>query len=125
VPHVRLRVNGTPDTEVALWEWLRTDPQLRGQTTRVPAPAPVEAMGAATEIVVALASTGTLAAVARTVEVWLTQRHSDVTVTAILPDGRQMTLDARRVPVGDLEKLLNTTNDHERETTDVPPPAAH
>jgi len=63
-------------------------------------------MGGAPELVVALASTGTLVAVARTIGVWLTHRHSDVTVTVTLPDGATVILDAQRVQAGDVERLL-------------------
>ena len=88
MPQVRLSVDGAPDTGVALWQWLRAEPELRGQVSREQVPTEAGAMGGATELVVALASTGTLAAVARTVGVWLTHRHGDVTVT--LPDGKTL-----------------------------------
>lgn len=109
VPQVRLSVDGAPDVEVRLWQWLQAAPGLRGQVRREQMPADVEAMGGASELVVALASTGTLTVLARTVGVWLTHRHSDVTVTVTLPDGAKVALDARRVQAGDVERLLQAT----------------
>jgi hypothetical protein len=68
-------------------------------------------MGGTTELVVTLASTGTLAVVARSVGVWLAHRHSDVTVTVTLPDGATVALDAKRVRAGDVEQLLQAASD--------------
>jgi len=108
VPQVRLNVDGVADTdaEVALWDWLRAEPELRGLVVRQQAQPQPGTMGVDQELLVALTSTGTLAAVARTVGVWLIHRHSTVTVTLTLPDGATVALDAHRVQADDVERLL-------------------
>jgi hypothetical protein len=121
VSQLRLSVDGGRDADVALWQWLRGAPDLRGKISREQGPSPAGAMGGTTELVVALASTGTLAAVARAVGVWLTQRHADITVTITLPDGRTVALDAQRVQPGDVERLLQTCSD--ATPPELPPPA--
>jgi hypothetical protein len=121
VSQLRLKVDGADDAEVALWEWLRAEPDLRGLVGRDQAPAAAGEMGAFTELVVTLASTGTLAAVARTVGVWLTQRRADITVTITLPEGRTVALDARRVQAEDVGRLLHAAGDALAPSTDTPP----
>jgi hypothetical protein len=76
-------------------------------------------MGASTDLVVQTAATvagaGALwAALSRSLSVWLTQRRSDITVKVIGPDGRQVSLNAKRV--ADPEKLL-------RQVLEAPTPA--
>lgn len=117
---VRLSVDGPPGAEVALWQWLRAEPELRGQVRREQVAAEAGAMDGATGLVVALASTGTLAAVARAVVVWLTHRHGDYTVTVIWPDGATVALDAKRAQAGDVERLLRVAEETSL-SPDMPP----
>jgi hypothetical protein len=93
----------------ALWDWLRNEPELRGRVRLGSAPTPEGVMGSSSEFVVqvatAMAGAGALwAALSRSLSVWLTQRRSDITVKVTGPDGRHISLDAKRV--ADPEKLL-------------------
>jgi Effector Associated Constant Component 1 len=67
-------------------------------------------MGATTEIIIEAISSGALAglvaALAKSLQVWLTQRRADVAVKISGPGGREVVLDAKRIP--DAEHLLNT-----------------
>jgi hypothetical protein len=106
---VRIAVDGRDTDAEALWDWLRNEPELRGRLRADSAPTPEDAMGASTELVVQAAATvagaGALwAALSRSLSVWLTQRRSDITVKVTGPDGRQVSLNAKRV--ADPEKLL-------------------
>ena len=101
---LRLSIEG-PDTDaLSLWEWLRSDDALRGHVDRRAAPAPPGSMGALTEVVVALGSSGVAAAVASAVQTWLTQRHTDVRIVVTDPGGRTCELDAKRAK--DADRLL-------------------
>jgi hypothetical protein len=101
-----LHVESVADVEPVLWEWLLTQSDLRGCVTRRHAAASPNSMGTATEIVVALTSGGTLAALAHALEVWLINRRSDVVVTVTMPTGLKAALDARRIKAGDAQTLL-------------------
>jgi hypothetical protein len=51
-----------------------------------------------------MASAGVMTALARSLSVWLVQRRSDLTVNVTGPDGRQVSVSARRVT--DPEQIL-------------------
>lgn len=92
---VQLTVSGARDGDAALWEWLRGVPELRGHLSRRSAP-PVEGrMGAGADLVVVLASTGAVTALARSLQTWLAGRRSDVTVEVTGPGGRRMSVTGR------------------------------
>ncbi|MEV0705860.1 hypothetical protein AB0I53_49275 [Saccharopolyspora sp. NPDC050389] len=98
--HARVRVTAGREQQAelrSLGEWLRQEDDLRGYVSlEQPTPAPGE-MGALSEVlVVALSTGGAVTALARSVSVWLQQRHSDVTIEVSNSD-RTVTLDARRV----------------------------
>ncbi|MFC6016636.1 hypothetical protein ACFP2T_10530 [Plantactinospora solaniradicis] len=117
---VRISVDGRDADFEALWEWLRSEPDIRGRLRLGSLPTPEGTMGSSTEVVVqaaaAMAGAGALwAALSRSLAVWLTQRRSDITVTVTGPDGRKVSLNAKRVT--DPENLL-------REVLNVPVQAA-
>ncbi len=108
----------------SLWRWLREEPELRGHLSRAdPLPHPdrsrslvvaiattaaatagvVAAAGAGPAVVVAATST-VLPVLARVLTTWLRTRRSDVTITLTGPDGRQVSLDAKKA--NDAENLL-------------------
>jgi hypothetical protein len=63
-------------------------------------------MGSFTELIVGVISSGAATVLARSLQVWLAQRRADVKLKVAGPQGRQIVLDAKRVP--DAEHLLNT-----------------
>jgi hypothetical protein len=81
---------------VALLEWLRGVPELRGRVQRERVTAQPGQQGASGDLVVALASTGAATALVTSLQVWLTNRHTDVTMSVSVPDGRQVTVTATR-----------------------------
>ncbi len=111
-------MDGRDADRESLWDWLRNEPELRGrlQLSAAPTPTPGEAMGAPTDLVVqvsaALAGAGAVwAALARSLSVWLVQRRSDLTITVTGPEGRKVSVSAKRVadPEQILRSVLETT----------------
>jgi hypothetical protein len=102
----RIVVDGADADVESLWDWLRREPGLRGQVRMDGAAAPAGAMGVSVELVVAMSGAGAVAAVARSLSVWLEQRRSDLSVRVTAPDGRKASVSARRV--SDPERLLRS-----------------
>ena len=99
---------GTAVDIEALYGWLHHEPELRGAVRSRQVASTTETMGAATEIVIALASSGTIGALARSVTTWLAererQRRADLTLRLKTTDGRTILLEAQRIT--DVESLL-------------------
>jgi hypothetical protein len=93
---VKVTVSGTRDIDAVLWDWLCGVPELRGHLRRETAAAQSGDMGPSTDLVVALASTGAATALVTSLQVWLTNRHTDVTVNVTATNGRQVSLNATR-----------------------------
>jgi membrane-associated two-gene conflict system component 1 (EACC1) len=89
-----------------LASWLGREPELRGRVgPELAAPAAGELGAAAEVLVAALGSGGAVSALAVSLRGFLSRpRRSDVRVIVEGPDGRRVTLDARRV--GDVESLV-------------------
>lgn len=108
----RITVEGNSADLESLWSWLRNEPQLRGSVKTRTAALPDGALGASTELVVVLATSGsgTVAVLARAISRWLIerdrQRYSPVTVTVTRPDGGQISVSTPRA--GEAEQLLRT-----------------
>lgn len=102
---LRIAVEGSDTDAEALWEWLGNEPALRGRLTSVAAPPARGTMGAVSEVVVQLAATAAVwTALAQSMSTWLSHRRSDVDITLRTPDGRQVTVNAKRVR--DVEALV-------------------
>jgi hypothetical protein len=109
VASVIVGVAGARDVDVALLEWLRTVPELRGRVQRDRTSARPGEQGASGDLVVAVASTGAATALATSLQVWLANRHTDVTVSVSVPGGRQVTLNAAHAPdLTQVRELLST-----------------
>ncbi|KAA5831186.1 hypothetical protein ABT337_00295 [Saccharopolyspora hirsuta] len=99
---VRIRVLEARDQHEelrSLHQWLSLEDELRGQVSLdQPAPRPGEMGTLADALVVALSAGGAVTVLARSLSVWLQQRHSDITVE-IEDDGsqRRVTVDAKRI----------------------------
>jgi hypothetical protein len=63
-------------------------------------------MGAVVDVIVGVVSSGAATTLAKSLQVWLTQRRADVTLKLSGPDGRKIDLDAKRIP--DADRLVNT-----------------
>ena len=118
---LHITVGGRDSDVESLGDWLRSEPELRGHLRRGETPAPVGAMGASTELIVGVISSGAATALARSLQVWLAQRRADVTIDVAGPQGRHIVLDAKRVP--DAEHLLNTALGWAEDAPPVPPAA--
>lgn len=92
---VRLTVGGVVDGDVVLWEWLRTVPELRGRVGRQSDLSAEGQMGVGTDLVAVLASTGAATALARSLQTWLSNRRSNVTVTVAGPGGRRVSVSGQ------------------------------
>ncbi|GAA2384083.1 effector-associated constant component EACC1 [Dactylosporangium salmoneum] len=97
-----LSVNGRPTDQDELRNWLRLEDDLRGRTriTSSPSNRP-DTMGPGTDVVVQVVAslagaTALWGTVARSISTYLTQRHSDITIDVIAPDGRRYSITANR-----------------------------
>jgi hypothetical protein len=108
---VRLAVDG--DELFSLRDWLSQEDGLRGRVRLVDRPGAADEMGVATELVVmAGAAVPVVSVLARAVTTWLVQRRSDVTIRVTAPDGRQVSVNAKRI--ADPEKLIREVLDEGR-----------
>jgi hypothetical protein len=106
VADLRITVSGRDSDVESLRDWLGSEPEFRGHFRQDEVPGPGGAMGASTGLIVGVISSGAATALARSLQVWLAQRRADVKLNVAGPQGRQIVLDAKRVP--DAEHLLNT-----------------
>jgi hypothetical protein len=106
VADLHITVDGRDSDLESLQDWLRNEPELRGHLRQGEIPGPVGAMGASTELIIGVVSSGAATTLVRSLQVWLAQRRADVKLKVTGPQGRQIVLDAKRVP--DAEHLLNT-----------------
>jgi hypothetical protein len=106
VADLHIAVDGQDSDVESLQDWLRSEPEFRGQLRQGEAPGPDGAMGAVVDVIVGVASSGAATALATSLQVWLTQRRADVALKVSGPGGRKVVLDAKRIP--DAERLLNT-----------------
>ena len=118
---LRITVDGQDTDAGSLREWLRREPQLRGHLRQGETPAPAGAMGASTELIIGVVSSGAATALARSLQVWLAQRRADVKLKVAGPQGRQVILDAKRVR---RQHLLNTALGWAERAPAPPPPEA-
>jgi hypothetical protein len=107
-----IAVDGSDADAEAFWDWLNRERELRGHLasgTASPAPG---TMGATTEFILELATiaagaSGVWSALAQSVSTWLVHRQrssqEDIKVTITMPNGQQITIDAKRAQ--DLEAL--------------------
>jgi hypothetical protein len=120
---VRIHVSGGRNADARLVDWLRKVDELRGQVHRVPRQAEPDDMGAGADLVVALASTSAATALVTSLQVWLTNRHSDVDVTVVDPNGGKVEFKGKRVhDFSALEVLLLALLQRDRERADPPAP---
>jgi Effector Associated Constant Component 1 len=106
VAELRITVEGQDRDVESLRDWLRNEPEFRGHLRQGEAPSPDGAMGAVSELIVGVVSSGAATALARSLQVWLVQRRADIKLNIAGPQGRQIVLDAKRV--ADAEHLLKT-----------------
>jgi Effector Associated Constant Component 1 len=106
VADLRITVDGRDSDVESLQDWLRGEPEFRGHLRQGEAPAPDGAMGAVADVIVGVVSSGAATTLAKSLQVWLTQRRADVTLKVRGPEGREVALDAKRIP--DAERLLTT-----------------
>lgn len=118
---LHITVDGRDSDVESLRDWLRNEPELRGHLRQGETPSPVGAMGASTELIVGVVSSGAATALVRSLQVWLAQRRADVKLNVAGPQGRQIVLDAKRVP--NAEHLLNTALGWAAGAPPTPPPA--
>ncbi|NRQ39584.1 hypothetical protein HII36_48315, partial [Nonomuraea sp. NN258] len=100
----------------ALTGWLKEQRELQGRIRSAGRmPGATELGGAAEWLTIALGSGGAGLALARALSVWLTNRHSDVSITVTTPAGT-VTVEAKRT--GDALPLLRQVLDQRADATD-------
>ncbi|WP_216903482.1 effector-associated constant component EACC1 [Nocardia alni] len=124
-PLLQIRL-GHPDDASSLIEWLRRDVELSEQVQmQVKVRYTGGSIDAAVQVLsVALGSGGVGAMLANALSTWLTQRHSDITLTVSAPDGRRIELDAHRVHempqlLDHVAQMLNTAKPEEQQPSDT------
>ncbi len=103
---LHITVDGRDGDVESLQDWLRGEPEFRGHLRQGETPGPDGAMGAVVDVIVGVVSSGAATTLAKSLQVWLTQRRADVKITVAGPEGREVVLDAKRIP--DAERLVNT-----------------
>jgi len=119
----QIAVNGSGVDQASLHDWLMREKALRGYVGPQYRQPPVGAMGVPADMMVQVAATAAgatavWAALAKSLTVWLTQRRSDVEITVNGPDGRTVTVNAKRIP--DPETLTRMVLDVAAESPDTP-----
>src|SRR5260370_13096644 len=94
VTDLRIIVGGRDGDQDCLWDWLRHEPDFRGHIRQGETPGPAGTMGASTELIVGVVSSGAATALVTSLQVRLTQRRADVNVSITGPQGRKIVLDA-------------------------------
>jgi len=90
VADLRITVDGRDSDVESLQDWLRGEPEFRGQLRQGEATGPDGAMGAVVDVIVGVASSGAATTLAKSLQVWLTQRRADVALTVTGPEGRRL-----------------------------------
>ena len=103
---LHITVDGRDSDVESLQDWLRAEPEFRGHLRQGEAPGPAGAQGAVVDVIIGVVSSGAATALATSLQVWLTQRRADVALKVSGPGGREVVLDAKRIP--DAERLVNT-----------------
>jgi hypothetical protein len=103
---LRITVDGGDSDTESLQDWLRSEPEFRGYLRQGETAGPAGAMGAVVDVIVGVVSSGAATTLAQSLQVWLTQRRADVVLKVSGPGGREVVLDAKRIP--DAERLVNT-----------------
>lgn len=99
---VQIQVTGGPagsDTTLVreLHAWLQREDELRGRVRlRSAGPAPGQ-MGAMTELVLTAVSSGTVAALVASAQLWIKQRRADLSIVVRHPDGKEVEIDAQQI----------------------------
>jgi hypothetical protein len=106
VADLHITVDGRDSDVESLQDWLHAEPEFRGHLHQGEAPGPDGAMGAVVDVIVGVVSSGAATTLAKSLQVWLTQRRADVALNVSGPEGREVVLDAKRIP--DAERLVKT-----------------
>jgi Effector Associated Constant Component 1 len=106
VVDLHITVDGRDSDVESLQDWLRGEPEFRGHLRQGEVPGPDGAQGAVVDVIIGVVSSGAATTLAKSLQVWLTQRRADVAVKVSGPEGREVGLDAKRIP--DAERLVNT-----------------
>ncbi|MEV4889606.1 hypothetical protein AB0K48_09470 [Nonomuraea sp. NPDC055795] len=94
---MRVDIQVAGDDLISLTKWLRSQRPLQGRVEPVSRPPGPEDLGGAVELLsLAVGSGGMGLVLARALTTWLTNRHSDVSITVTTPR-RTVTVEAKRV----------------------------
>lgn len=89
----------------ALREWLKQEPALRRHIKRESTPGRPGTMGSWSDLVVVLASSQVAIELVRSLQTWLSQRRSDVSVSIVAADGSKIDVSVSRAT--DPEQIIN------------------
>ncbi|MFF1378222.1 hypothetical protein [Streptomyces sp. NPDC058308] len=98
---IEIRVTGEAAGDPALTrnlhDWLQREDELRGRVRlRSEAPEP-DRMGGVAELVLVSVSSGTVAALVSSVQLWIRQRRADLSIVVRHPDGKEVEIDAQQI----------------------------
>ncbi|MFK4068975.1 hypothetical protein [Streptomyces sp. NPDC029674] len=80
-----------------LHAWLQREDGLRGRVRLRSEPPGPGQMGAMTELILTTVSSGTVAALVASAQLWVKQRRADLSIVVRHPDGREVEIDAQQI----------------------------
>lgn len=106
MPELSIRIDSPNaiDDLGSLLTWLKRDQSLVGQVATKRESPETGQMGLIPALVVALGSSSSVGALARSLRTWMVQRRSDLIVEIRAADGRSVRVDAKRI--ADAESLI-------------------
>ncbi|WP_055565089.1 MULTISPECIES: hypothetical protein [Streptomyces] len=98
---IQIKVSGPAGSDPALvrdlHSWLQREDDLRGRVRlRGEAPGPGQ-MGAVSELVLTTVSSGTVAALVASAQLWIKQRRANLSIVVRHPDGKEVEIDAEQI----------------------------
>ncbi|MEU6824582.1 hypothetical protein ABZ921_28460 [Streptomyces atriruber] len=98
---IQIKVSGPAGSDAALvrdlHSWLQREDDLRGRVRlRAEAPGPGQ-MGAVSELVLTTVSSGTVAALVASAQLWIKQRRANLSIVVRHPDGKEVEIDAEQI----------------------------
>ncbi|MEU5900751.1 MULTISPECIES: hypothetical protein [Streptomyces] len=98
---VRIEVRGPAGSDAALVRdlhaWLQREDDLRGRVGLAGAAPEPGQMGAVSELVLTAVSSGTVAALVASAQLWIKQRRANLSIVVRHPDGKEVEIDAEQI----------------------------
>ncbi|WAL94550.1 effector-associated constant component EACC1 [Streptomyces sp. Je 1-369] len=98
---IQIKVSGPAGSDSALVRdlhaWLQREDELRGRVRLAGGPPEPGQMGAVSELVLTAVSSGTVAALVASAQLWIKQRRANLSIVVRHPDGKEVEIDAEQI----------------------------